>query len=168
MSYCDDTNAQGIEAAMRMTTGLALLPGMAFAILLAAIGAVAAAEGATTTAAVNARAGPGSSHRVVAVIPEGSRVLVHGCIESYKWCDTSWRDERGWVYSAYLASADETRPEAVREYGSSLGVPIIGFRTGDYYYDHYRYRGWYRNRGLYNPLESYREEYGSSYWHQNR
>lgn len=152
---------------MRTTTRLALQV-LAMAAMLAAIGGAAAAEGAVTTAAVNARAGPGSGYRVVTVIPEGSRVLVHGCVAGYKWCDMSWHDERGWVYSAYLAAFDETRRVPPREHGSSLGVPVIGFRTGDYHHDHYRYRGGYRYRGLYNPLERYREEYGSSYWHQSR
>jgi uncharacterized protein YraI len=56
---------------------------------------------ATTTADVNLRAGPTASTRVLAVIPEGSRVkLEAGAAGDYR--QVTYQGTRGWVAYAYL------------------------------------------------------------------
>jgi uncharacterized protein YraI len=144
------------------------LPGLVLVAILLGTGAAVAYEAAVTTASVNARSGPGTGYGVVAVIPEDSLVLVHDCNATGRWCDTSWRDERGWVYSAYLDPVSGPPSASLRRRRSWPGGPSSGFFWSEQYRDYHLGRGWYRDRGLYNPLERYRDEYGSSWWYQNR
>lgn len=150
------------------TDKILALPGLILAVLLATMSVAVAAEEASTTSAVNMRAGPGTSYRALTVIPQDAYVLVHGCVAGYRWCDTSWRDERGWVYSAHLASLYGSRHLPLSTYGQSRGLPIILFRSEDYGSRHYGSGRWYYDRGLYNPLYRYRDHYGSSYYQQQR
>ncbi|MEP7248059.1 MAG: SH3 domain-containing protein, partial [Gammaproteobacteria bacterium] len=65
--------------------------------------ASAHAEPAFSTADVNMRAGPDVDFPPVAVIPEGEEVYIKGCLRDESWCDVVWEEDRGWVYSEYLA-----------------------------------------------------------------
>jgi uncharacterized protein YraI len=141
-----------------MKTALARLALLA-ALLVAAAAPAVAFEAAEVTADLHMRAGPGTSYRVLGTIPRGSRVVVHSCAAGGRWCDTSWRDERGWVWSAYLSTyavSDES------------GLPIVTYEIGPYWDSYYGDYWWYRGGYNYNPAERHRDEYGSSWWYQNR
>ena len=76
----------------------------AVVVAMASLGAAAAhAEEGFTTANVNMRTGPDIDFPSIGVIPEGDPIYVEGCLRDESWCDVQWEDERGWVYSEYLA-----------------------------------------------------------------
>ena len=165
-SYNDRERSQRNAVRMPIKSVFAL-PGLVLAVMLLGAGAAAAYEAAVTTAAVNARSGPGTGYGVEFVIPEGSLVLVHDCNATSKWCDTSWRDERGWVYSTYLDPVSGPPSASLRRYRTWHGGPTTGFWS-EHYRDYRLGRGYYYDRGLYSPFERHRNEYGSSWWYQNR
>jgi uncharacterized protein YraI len=120
----------------------------AIVVAMASLGAAAAhAEEGFTTANVNMRTGPDIDYPSIGVIPEGDPVYVEGCLRDESWCDVSWEDERGWVFSEYLAF--DYRGEAVPLPDIGLEVfriPIVEFRFVDYWDRYYVGRPWYRDR----------------------
>ena len=80
---------------------LLLFAATAAAIALIATGARAEAVG-VTAGSVNLRAGPGTSHVVVAVVPANQRVLITGCLATSAWCDVTWANARGWMNANYI------------------------------------------------------------------
>ncbi len=68
---------------------------------LASAGSANAATG-QTTANVNLRIGPGTSHAVLVAIPAGQPVSIIGCVSGYAWCDVVWGGYRGWLSAAYV------------------------------------------------------------------
>lgn len=116
---------------------------------VAAPSAALAAASAFTTTDLNIRTGPGASYQRFDTIPEGRRVIVHGCLTGYNWCDVSWSGERGWVSGNYLAYAGQRyarRP--IPSIGFSIGLPVVGFSPYVYHERHYVGRPWYRDRYL--------------------
>jgi uncharacterized protein YraI len=111
-----------------------------------AMPAAAAAQTAIVTTDLNMRAGPSTEFPVVAMLPEDSRVRVHGCLTDYDWCDVSWDGERGWVNGSYLQERYRNRVVVLSDYGSELDVPIVAFRVGTYWDSYYRSRPWYGQR----------------------
>lgn len=111
-----------------------------------AMPAAAAAQTAIVTTDLNLRAGPSVEFPVVIMLPEDSRVRVHGCITDYDWCDVSWDGARGWVNGSYLQHRYRDRDVVLSEYGSELDIPIITFRVGTYWDSYYRGRPWYGQR----------------------
>jgi uncharacterized protein YraI len=118
-----------------------------FAATLLPAAASAAAPGYVTTN-LNVRAGPGTQFPAVAVFPAGSQLTVIGCTQNFGWCDVSGRGVRGWVSGAYLEILHERRRVRPR-HGVTYGLPVITFSIGRYWDDHYRGRGWYRDRSRY-------------------
>jgi uncharacterized protein YraI len=57
---------------------------------------------ASVTAGVNLRAGPGSEHNRIAVIPEGTAVVVEDCVPG--WCQVAYDGLSGYVFDTYLAA----------------------------------------------------------------
>jgi uncharacterized protein YraI len=53
-----------------------------------------------TTANLNLRAGPSTSHKVKAVIPAGAAIDIHSC--GHTWCYMGWAGHTGYVHSDYL------------------------------------------------------------------
>jgi len=106
----------------------------------------ALAQNAYTTANVNMRAGPSTEYPKVATLPNGAAVDVHGCLENWNWCDTSWRGIRGWVSGRYLQMLYNNRRVYLPEYAPRIGIPIITFSFGNYWDRWYRDRPWYRER----------------------
>jgi uncharacterized protein YraI len=72
-----------------------------FMLSLLASSSTLAANALTTTSA-NVRAGPDNRYPLVATLPVGARVTIHGCVRKRRWCDTSWRGVRGWVAARFL------------------------------------------------------------------
>jgi uncharacterized protein YraI len=75
----------------------------AFAALLALGTTAARAEAVGVTAgSVNLRAGPGTQHVVVAVVPANQQVVITGCLSTSAWCDVTWANYRGWMSANYI------------------------------------------------------------------
>ena len=65
--------------------------------LLAVIATPALAEAAArgySTANVNKRSGPSTAYAAVVVIPNGTRVTIHVCLQDRPWCDVSFNRGR--------------------------------------------------------------------------
>src|ERR1700722_17744840 len=54
-----------------------------------------------TTANLNLRSGPSTSHKGKAGIPAGAEVNIHSC--GHTWCYMGWAGHEGYVHSDYLA-----------------------------------------------------------------
>jgi len=121
----------------------ALLP--AAALLLSLAGNASAAPG-FATAPVELRAGPGMEYPPVSFVPGGTPVEILGCLQGFVWCDVGIGPNRGWLPATYLQYLYQNRGVPLPEYGPRFGVPIIGFRLGDYWGDHYRGQPWYNER----------------------
>ena len=50
-----------------------------------------------TTANLNLRSGPSTSHKVKAVIPAGAAIDIHSC--GHTWCYMGWAGHQGYVHS---------------------------------------------------------------------
>jgi uncharacterized protein YraI len=53
-----------------------------------------------TTANLNLRSGPSTTHKVRAVIPAGAEINIHSC--GHTWCYMGWAGHEGYVHSDYL------------------------------------------------------------------
>jgi uncharacterized protein YraI len=99
-----------------------------------AVGAIAsqqatasASERATVTANVNLRAGPGSKHKSLGVVPAGDPVTVFSCRTGFDWCNVDHRGKRGYLSGRYLSypTQGEYYGEAFSDVGIYLGVPLF-------------------------------------------
>ncbi len=124
-------------------------PVIVLAIGLVLPGAALAEALAFTTTDLNIRTGPGASYQRFGTIQEGDRVVVHGCLTGYNWCDVSWSGERGWVSGNYLAyTGQRYSRQPIPSIGIAIGVPVIGFRPDVYHRRYYVDRPWYRGHYL--------------------
>jgi uncharacterized protein YraI len=85
----------------------ALFAAIAALVALSTPGARAEAVG-VTAGSVNLRAGPGSSHVVVAVVPTNQQVVIIGCLTTSAWCDVAWDNYRGWMSANYIYAHTST------------------------------------------------------------
>lgn len=117
--------------------------------ILSAAAAIALTAGAATArpaqveAHLNLRAGMGTNHRVVGVLPEGATVDVRGC--SGNWCRVHWRGRTGYASASYLGGVGYSRD---RRYTTGPRV-----RVGPRY-------GYYRDRQGYSSGNRYGQRYG--------
>jgi uncharacterized protein YraI len=75
----------------------------AFAAALALMSTAARAEAVgVTSGSVNLRAGPGTQHVVVVVVPANQQVVITGCLSTAAWCDVTWAHYRGWMSANYI------------------------------------------------------------------
>jgi len=107
--------------------------------------AIASAQTAYLTTAVNIRAGPDSAYPVVARVAPGAPLTVFGCLADWNWCDVAAGPNRGWVYAKFLVYPYQSRRLPIITYGPSLGLPIVTFSVGPYWDSYYRGRPWYVN-----------------------
>ena len=134
-------------------TGLKLVAAVAG---LLAVPAAASALTAVTTEPLPLRAGPAGDFPVVDQVPADARVIVHGCVGAYRWCDVSWRDAHGWARGDELAYLEGSRRVSIIEYGPRARLPIVAFSV-DRYWDRY-----YRSRPFYSERERWR-----TVWREN-
>lgn len=113
----------------------------------------AAAANFVTTNAVNMRVGPAASYPRITTIPAHAGVTVHGCVRNFTWCDTTWRQWRGWVSARYLRAIDRGVEYYLPDYGPRFGIPIITFHFGNYWDRHYHNRPWYRDQHWYRDRD---------------
>jgi uncharacterized protein YraI len=115
------------------------------ALLFAAFG-IASAQDGYTSRPMNVRAGPDREYPVVAQLDAGAPLDVHGCLDDWSWCDVSFDDTRGWVYSGGISFVYQGSRVPLYSYGPRLGLPIITFSLGAYWGQYYRGRPWYSQR----------------------
>lgn len=108
--------------------------------------ALAAETLAVSTVNLNMRAGPGTQYPVVAVVPPGARIDVHGCVSGYSWCDVNFGVSRGWVAAAYLEFHYLGKPVVLTPVvAPRIGVNVVVFNRAywnRYYVDRPFYRHW--------------------------
>ncbi|ARJ69335.1 DUF1236 domain-containing protein [Paracoccus contaminans] len=88
-------------------------------------GAAAAETTATAATDLNLRSAPQSTASIVAVIGNGDKVSVNGCIESANWCEVSYKDQKGWAYGDYLTTAIGEKVEPLYPNRQAAGVTVI-------------------------------------------
>ena len=114
----------------------------------------ASALTAVTTEPLPLRAGPAGDFPVVDQVPADARVIVHGCVHAYRWCDVSWRDAHGWARGEELAYLDGSRRVSIIEYGPRARLPIVAFSVDRYWDRYYRTRPFYSERARWRTVWS--------------
>ncbi|QKV17560.1 SH3 domain-containing protein [Oricola thermophila] len=110
-----------------MTRILLLLAAGLVLLGIAAIPASAATPAIATTD-VNMRAGPATAYPVVTVIPRGARVVTHGCVADFSWCDVAWAGKRGWVHARYVQIVWRGAPVVVTPaVAAQAGVVVVTY-----------------------------------------
>jgi uncharacterized protein YraI len=130
----------------RLLTGRHLVALLFPAALLAPVMAQAQAPTAFTTTTVVLRAGPSVEYPHVAVVDGGAPVTLYGCLPGWRWCDVSFRNNRGWVAGGYLSAPYRGQNVPLVNFGARIGLPIIGFSFDDYWGSYYRDRPWFGHR----------------------
>ncbi len=121
---------------------------IAFAAVLFIGMPVAHASDGYTTHNVNLRAGPDGGYPLVRTMSRGERIDIYGCLNGLQWCDIRTQSgERGWVYAYYLRTWNAGRPVTIIQSNSIGNTHIVIFKPNNYWYDNYRDRDFYRQRG---------------------
>lgn len=84
-------------------------------------------------------AGPAKNFPNVRILPDGTEVQVHGCLQNRQWCDVTWRGKRGWVDSMNVAYA-----------GGPL--PVVAFNCNQYWDQHYKSQFFYPDKDKWRGL----------------
>ncbi|GAA5100906.1 SH3 domain-containing protein [Bartonella acomydis] len=71
------------------------------------LGMTAAYAGDVTVAHVASdqtvlRTGPADTYKVIATVPKGEKVQIHGCLSNKAWCSLRYNGKVGWVFAGYL------------------------------------------------------------------
>jgi uncharacterized protein YraI len=117
---------------------------MIVAFLTVGVSAASAATVSVSTANVNLRAGPSTSYPVVTVVPAGSRVVTHGCVSGYSWCDIAFGTYRGWVSARYIQVVYNGAPVILTPAVAPVaGVTVVTYNRAywDRYYTAYPWYG---------------------------
>src|ERR1700681_66087 len=114
-----------------------------FGVYLLALSAVAAAENAVTTHPADVYAGPDDSYPMVAQLDADAPVQVMGCLDDWSWCDVTFGDNRGWLYSPDITYAYQGGYVPLYSYAPGLGIPVVAFSLDGYWGSHYHNRPWY-------------------------
>jgi uncharacterized protein YraI len=101
---------------------------------------------AYTSKDAHLRAGPARDYPVIAILPAGTEVAVHGCLGDYSWCDVIAGPNRGWVYAGNINHPYQGMEVPVLRYGAEIGIAVVGFVLFDYWFGHYHDRPFYRDR----------------------
>lgn len=125
---------------------------LAMAMLAATAPAAAAATAAVATANVNLRAGPSTGYPVITVLPTGARIVTHGCLADYSWCDIAFGQHRGWVSAGYVQVVHGGGPVVLTPaVAPAVGVTVVSFNKvyWDTYYAAYPWYGSWNRYGTY-------------------
>ncbi|MBX4859338.1 SH3 domain-containing protein [Rhizobium sophorae] len=122
---------------------------VAIALVISMASMAAAATVAVATGNVNLRAGPSTGYPVVVVVPVGARIVTHGCLPGYTWCDIGFASYRGWVSARYVQVVYNGAPVVLTPaVAATVGVAVVAFNKA--YWDNYYVRyPWYRSWSVY-------------------
>lgn len=113
------------------------------ALLTAWTTAASASSVAVSTANVNLRAGPAASYPVVTVVPQGARIVTHGCVADYAWCDVAFGSYRGWVSASYIQVVYNGGPVVLSvAVAPAVGVTVVSYDRV-YWDTYYVAQPWY-------------------------
>jgi len=140
--------ADSAKYRIESTTDRMLMPislKLLFALVLAGFSSItpAAEQTATTTTAVNLRAGPEKSFPTVTWHLSGTRVTVVGCVANWRWCDVIAGSDRGWIDTRYLSVPFNGSVVTIINGGPNLGLPQSEFLLGEYWDTHYQRKHWF-------------------------
>lgn len=107
------------------------------------VSAPASAVPGYATDRLEVKAGPDYDYPTVAYARSGMRLEINGCLRDWSWCDVTTRRGRGWVIGDDIVAERNGRRVV---YGMPWGVPTVTFTVGNYWDNHYRGRGFYRDR----------------------
>jgi uncharacterized protein YraI len=96
---------------------------------------------------VNLRAGPGTDYPVILTVPADAPITILGCLPDYTWCDSVFRNYRGWMRSIYLSGYSEGDYYLLRDYAPDLGYRRVTFNIDAYWDSYYRDEPFYGDRG---------------------
>jgi len=82
-----------------------------------------------TTAVLNLRSGPGTSHKVLLVIPNGSHVFDNG-EQKNGFRKVTYNNTRGWASAQYLKAGTQIPGEAGPVVGTRVTTTAVNFRSG--------------------------------------
>lgn len=129
------------------------------------------AEAQTITTELNLRAGPGTGHGVIAVMPAGAAVSLHEC--GGGWCQLTYAGRTGWASQRYIDMRVAAAPRA-RVAGPQVGFQFHAGPTPRRWHSWQRpgwHSGWHqphwwrgRPAGWYGPVYWDR----SRWWHGDR
>ncbi|MCE1238071.1 MAG: SH3 domain-containing protein [Hyphomicrobiales bacterium] len=126
------------------------------ALSLALTSAALGATPAVTVGTVNLRAGPSTAYPVVTVVPVGTRIVTHGCIAGYTWCDVGVGPARGWMAANWiLISQADTTVVLTPAVATAVGIGVVTFGRA-YWNSYYVGYPWYRSWAAYGPAPVYR------------
>ncbi|HZD92285.1 MAG TPA: SH3 domain-containing protein [Pseudolabrys sp.] len=143
-----------------------IIMGTILAMAAAAPTAALARAGFATTD-VHMRAGPSTNFPIITTVNGGARVHIHGCLQSYNWCDVSWQGDRGWIYGRYLQFAYNNRRVLVPLYGARVNLPVVSFSVDTYWRLHYRHRGFYSRRHYWHERYRHHHHHERRYEHND-
>jgi uncharacterized protein YraI len=128
------------------------------ALILAATSCIpsAAAQTATTTTAVNVRAGPEKIFPTVTWLLSGAQVTVVGCVANWRWCDVIAGRDRGWVYTRFLSVPFNGNAVTIISGGPNLGLPQSEFSLGEYWDTHYQRQHWFGRKAYWQSRWEHR------------
>ncbi|EUB99530.1 SH3 domain protein [Rhizobium sp. CF080] len=122
---------------------------IAIAMVFAMASMAAAATAAVATGNVNLRAGPSTGYPVVTVVSVGARIVAHGCLSGYTWCDIGFDGHRGWVSARYVQVVYNGAPVVLSPaVATGVGVAVVAFNKV-YWDNYYVSYPWYRNWSVY-------------------
>jgi len=152
-----DNSSDRIESTtdrMLMPISLKLL----FAMVIAGFSCItpAAEQTATTTTAVNVRAGPENIFPTVTWLLTGTQVTVVGCVANWRWCDVIAGRHRGWVYTRFLSVPFNGSVATIINGGPNLGLPQSEFSLGEYWDTHYQRQRWFGRKAYWQSRWEHR------------
>jgi uncharacterized protein YraI len=98
----------------------------AFSLMLTLSAPARAVDSFTMQEDMGLRAGPGTNYRLLTIFPEpGTKLELHGCIHTYRWCHVSANGLRGWIRAKHLSIPQSGHNNRVELYGHQLRVPVL-------------------------------------------
>ncbi len=76
--------------------------------------------------------GPGHSFDRLESVPDNARIHIFGCTPTYRWCDVSWGNARGWMDAHGIETYDRGRRVIVAEAGPYIRMPVITYTSAPY------------------------------------
>jgi uncharacterized protein YraI len=122
-------------------------------VALLVVSTAASAASGNTVAGTDMYAGPSGEFPQGMHLAADLKIKIHGCLRQGRWCDVSWRGNRGWVPAAALAYRDGDARVAIAR-APRGEVPTVAFNLHQYWDQNYRDRLWYEERAKWESRQS--------------